>query len=416
MESCLYEGWVAHHRGGDVPHAFRFPLAMLYLDLDELDAVFRGRWAWSARRPALAWVRRGDHLGASDVPLATAVRDLVEARIGVRPAGPIRLLTHPRYAGYVFNPLSLFYCFGAAGDRLQAVVADVTNTPWGERHQYVLAAAPEAGRSDPGAPDRYPRHGKAFHVSPFLPMALDYDWRIGRPGRSLGVRIAAHARDVAAPAAPIFTARLALRRRPIDGRSLAGVLVRFSPADRPGRLARQPGRRSRRPGAHPRPRRRGRPGRARPPPMAAVLPGVRRAVRHGPRHRMGCRPLSLHAPDRRRACWRSTMTGRALLIGGCLATMTAAVTYGLVAGDFWRDGRVIMRLPWGVISVIDVYAGGALFSGWIAARERSVLRTAGWVVAIFVLGNVATSLYALIALRTSDGDATLFWLGPHARA
>ena len=110
------------------------------------------------------------------------------------------------------------------------------------------------------------------------------------------------------------------------------------------------------------------------------------------------------------------MTGRGLLIGGCLATMTAAVTYGLVAGDFWREGRVIMRLPWGVISIIDVYAGGALFSGWIAARERSVLRTAGWVVAIFVLGNVATSLYALIALRTSDGDATLFWLGPHARA
>jgi hypothetical protein len=110
------------------------------------------------------------------------------------------------------------------------------------------------------------------------------------------------------------------------------------------------------------------------------------------------------------------MTGRGLLIGGCLATMIAAVTYGLVAGDFWGEGRVIMRLPWGVISVIDVYAGGALFAGWIAARERSILRTAAWVLAIFVLGNVATSLYALIALRASGGDAARFWLGPHARA
>jgi hypothetical protein len=108
------------------------------------------------------------------------------------------------------------------------------------------------------------------------------------------------------------------------------------------------------------------------------------------------------------------MTGRALLIGGCLATMTAAITYGLVAGDFWGEGRVIMRMPWGVISVIDVYAGAALFSGWIAARERSALKTAGWVVAIVVLGNFATSLYALLALRSSGGDATLFWLGPHA--
>lgn len=109
------------------------------------------------------------------------------------------------------------------------------------------------------------------------------------------------------------------------------------------------------------------------------------------------------------------MRGRGLLIGGCLVTMTAAITYGFVAGDFWREGRVIMRMPWGVISVIDVYAGGALFAGWIAARERSALRTAGWVVAIFVLGNWATSLYALIALRSSGGDATLFWLGPHAQ-
>lgn len=110
------------------------------------------------------------------------------------------------------------------------------------------------------------------------------------------------------------------------------------------------------------------------------------------------------------------MTGRGLLIGGCLATMTAAIGYGLVAGDFWREGRAIVHMPWGVITIIDVYAGGALFAGWIAARERSALRTAGWVVAIFFLGNVATSLYALIALRSSGGDATLFWLGPHARA
>jgi hypothetical protein len=110
------------------------------------------------------------------------------------------------------------------------------------------------------------------------------------------------------------------------------------------------------------------------------------------------------------------MRGRGLLIGGCLVTMTAAITYGLVAGDFWGEGRVIMRMPWGVISIIDVYAGGALFAGWIAARERSLLRTAGWVVAIFVLGNFATSLYALVALQSSGGDATLFWLGPHARA
>jgi DUF1365 family protein len=220
MESCLYQGWVTHRRQADVHHAFRFPLAMLYLDLDELDTVFAGRWCWSTRGPALAWVRRADHLGAADVPLAEAVRRLVALRTGTRPDGPIRLLTHPRYAGYVFNPLSLFYCFDAAGARIETVVADVTNTPWGERHQYVLSA-------DEGEASMEARHAKAFHVSPFLPMALDYHWRIGRPGPSLGVGIAARAHGASASTAPAFRATLALRRRPIDGSTLAGVLTRF---------------------------------------------------------------------------------------------------------------------------------------------------------------------------------------------
>jgi len=80
---------------------------------------------------------------------------------------------------------------------------------------------------DGAAPDTVARHAKAFHVSPFLPMALDYDWRIGRPGPSLAVRIAARSQAAAPSAGPVFTATLALRRRPIQGRSLAGVLVRF---------------------------------------------------------------------------------------------------------------------------------------------------------------------------------------------
>lgn len=105
------------------------------------------------------------------------------------------------------------------------------------------------------------------------------------------------------------------------------------------------------------------------------------------------------------------MRAAAVLIGTCLATMVAALTWGFIAGDFWREGAVLMAMPWGVISVIDVYAGGTLFAGWIAARERSVPRTAAWVVAIVVLGNLATSVYALLAWRGARGDARRFWLG-----
>lgn len=213
MESCLYEGSVRHRRHAPVPHAFTRGLFMVYLDLAELPQVFRGRWLWSSSRPALAWFRRADHLGDPAVPLDVAIRDLVAARTGRRPDGPIRLLTHLRYLGYVFNPVSLYYCFSADGTHVRAVVADVSNTPWGERHQYVLDA-PEDGRL------RWQLR-KAFHVSPFMPMDLEYDWRFSAPADGLSVHMANTRQGV-----PIFDATLMLRRRPITSSSLARVLLR----------------------------------------------------------------------------------------------------------------------------------------------------------------------------------------------
>ena len=105
------------------------------------------------------------------------------------------------------------------------------------------------------------------------------------------------------------------------------------------------------------------------------------------------------------------MKGMRLLIVACLATMTAALGWGFTVGDFWGEGAILMRMPWGVISIIDVYAGATLFTGWIAYRERSPLIVASWAIAIFVLGNFATSTYALWALSRSGGDAHRFWLG-----
>jgi len=220
MHSAIYHGWLDHRRRVPKAHAFRRRLFMLYLDLAELDEVFRGRWLWSTERAALARFDRRDHFGDPAKPLDEAVRDLVAERTGRRPTGPVRLLTHLRYFGYVFNPVSLYYCFDAEGRGLDAVVAEVTNTPWGERHCYVL----------PGhGPDGQALHAtsaKAMHVSPFHPMELDYDWRIGTPGDALTVHMAlrpANARDEA----PIFGATLALQRRPIGAAALAAQLIRF---------------------------------------------------------------------------------------------------------------------------------------------------------------------------------------------
>ena len=218
MESCLYEGWVRHRRFSPSPHAFRYRLCLLWLDLAELDRVFAGRWLWSAGGFNLAWFRRADYLGDPAVPLDEAVRAEVQRQSGWRPAGPIRLLTHPRYLGYGFNPVSLYYCYAPDGGTLEAVVAEVTNTPWGERHVYVLPQSLNQGR-----PDR-PRFriAKSLHVSPFLPMDIVYDWRLTRPGQSLLVHM-----DDLKDGRKVVDATLNLRRRPLTGANLARALVRF---------------------------------------------------------------------------------------------------------------------------------------------------------------------------------------------
>ena len=225
MHSAIYLGWLEHRRMAPTRHAFRYPLFMVYLDLAELDTVFAGRWLWSTRRPALLRFDRRDHFGDAAEPLDHAVRKLVADRTGVRPRGPIRLLTHLRFGGYVFNPVSFYYCFDEGDRRLEAIVAEVNNTPWGERHCYVLDGHGQ------GEVKRWlhARSAKAMHVSPFHPMALDYHWGFRVPDDRLAVRMALTPRDAAAAPAvqPVFDATLVLKRVPINARTLAATLLRF---------------------------------------------------------------------------------------------------------------------------------------------------------------------------------------------
>jgi uncharacterized protein len=195
--AAIYEGTIAHRRLAVRRHAFRHRIAMAYLDLGALPRRL------TRRRAGLVRFRRADYLGDPAVPLERAVRDLVAQRTGRRPAGPIRLLTHLRVAGRCFNPVSFYYCFDEA-ERLQAVVAEVTNIPWGERHAYVLDGERTVGSE------------KALHVSPFFGMDQRYAWYAPAPGRTLTVRIA-NEED----GREVFDATLALRWRPLTARTLA---------------------------------------------------------------------------------------------------------------------------------------------------------------------------------------------------
>jgi DUF1365 family protein len=218
MHSALYIGQVKHRRHTPRVHEFRYPLFMAYLDLGELGEVFKHRWFWSVERRNLASFQRADHLGDPSLPLAEAVRDLVAARTGRRPAGPIRLLTHLRYFGYCFNPVSFYYCFDAGGERLEAVVAEVNNTPWGEQHCYVLPASEAEG----GARHWRWHSDKQLHVSPFMPMDLRYDWQLSAPGNGLTVRM-----ECEQGGQSLFAATLGLQRRAMSRGSLAMVLLRY---------------------------------------------------------------------------------------------------------------------------------------------------------------------------------------------
>lgn len=218
LTSAIYEGVVRHRRHSPHPHTFRYRMAQLYLDLDEVDHVFDGHWLWSTKRRNLAEFRRSDYLGGPEQPLSDAVRECAATALGRRPEGPIRLLTHLRYGGLAFNPVSFYYCYQTDGTTLDCIVAEITNTPWNERHAYVLPmeAAQSHGRA------RHWSFAKQFHVSPFVGMIRDYGWRFTMPGEHLHVHM-----DVMREGEREFDATLHLERRPLTAASLRRVLWRY---------------------------------------------------------------------------------------------------------------------------------------------------------------------------------------------
>jgi DUF1365 family protein len=209
---AIYEGTVRHRRVAP-PHEFAPKLFLAYLDVDALPGSLDALPLWSARHPAPVRFRPGDFLDGTGRPLGVAVRDLVQARLGRRPTGPVHLLAQLRTFGWLFNPLAVYYCWTPDGRTLDAIVLEVTNTPWGERHWYVLDAQSNMTTTTTT---------KAMHVSPFLPMDAEYriTWTV--PDDELKLRIAierGHTR--------LFDAELELQRRTMSRRHAVAVLARY---------------------------------------------------------------------------------------------------------------------------------------------------------------------------------------------
>jgi DUF1365 family protein len=223
--SAVYEGWVRHRRMSPVEHSFRYRFFLTYLDLAELPGVLDQFPLYSARRRALARFRRDDYLGDPARPLDECVRDTVAAAGAPRPTGPVRLLTGLRYLGHSFNPVSFYYCFDPEGRRVEAVVAEVENIPWGERHAYVLE------RGDREGTVLTEELEKNHHVSPLMGMEQTYSFRAGTPGERLQIHIESRPREGGSPAATgeakTFDATLSLRRRELSRPLMLGLLARY---------------------------------------------------------------------------------------------------------------------------------------------------------------------------------------------
>lgn len=211
-------GTVWHRREQPKTHAFRYRLWFSLIDVDRLEQRFAQSRLWSLGRFGLVRFRRQDYFHephAPDAPLGDAVRDRIERDLGERPEGPVRMLTHLRQWGLVFNPVSFYFAYRDDGT-LVAILAEVHNTPWGERHAYVLDAREQAG----------PRYrfcfDKDFHVSPFLPMDMEYDWRfeLEPDAFSVHMRVTEGGQDC-------FTAGMKLALRPLAAPAMVRMPLTF---------------------------------------------------------------------------------------------------------------------------------------------------------------------------------------------
>ncbi|MFO8084922.1 MAG: DUF1365 domain-containing protein [Desulfobacterales bacterium] len=219
MNSCIYEGTIRHRRFWPRSNSFQYRIFMMFLDLAELDTVFGDHPLWSVGKVNIAYLRRRDHFGDPRIFLDQEVRSLVSRKLGTAPQGPIRMLTHLRYWGHCFNPVTFYYCYDVYGRRVETIVAEIHNTPWGEHYCYVLGPA---ANEHPQQQWRRYRVDKDFHVSPFIDMDIHYDWRFREPGRTLNIHLIDYQKG-----RKLFDATLVLNRRAITRKSLNRMLIKY---------------------------------------------------------------------------------------------------------------------------------------------------------------------------------------------
>jgi len=211
MNSALYIGKIAHKRYLPKTHAFAYPFFMYFLNLDDLENLpDLGRW-FSVKRWALSRFLRSDYFGENNTPLSTEIKRRMEKLTGKPVTGPVYGLLNLRTLGLYFSPVNFYYGFDDTG-HFTHFLAEVSNIPWNERHQYAHYV---------GNGQLSQKNQKSFKVSPFNPIDQQYTWSITDPGDTLGVTL-----GVADDRGKVFQAALQLKKYPLTLSSVRRQLLR----------------------------------------------------------------------------------------------------------------------------------------------------------------------------------------------
>ena len=215
MNSAFYVGRLAHARTTPKAHRFSYRVFMPFVDVERVSDITHRAIGWGSRGLALARFVRSDFIGEENLSVAAAVKRRIFEETNQHFEGRIFLLANWRYFGLQNNPIACYFCRGATSERLEFIVAEVTNTPWGERHSYVLPV----GHSEALFQTEFQ---KELHVSPFHGMQQRYRWSSTVPDETLSIKLT-NLED----GKRVFHASLTLSRLPITRLTGLSLLARF---------------------------------------------------------------------------------------------------------------------------------------------------------------------------------------------
>ena len=218
LKNYIYNGVIRHRRYTPFEHFFSYPLFMVYVDISKVNKILETSLIWNVNKPALISFYRKDYHGEPTKPLDKAVRDTIYKKTGKRINGPIRILTHLRYFGFCFNPVSFYYCFNTSDSKLEMIMAEVTNTAWNERYSYIIDKKMLSGSKK----NLVAELEKKLHVSPFWGMDHQYEWLFSEPDESLLVNMKNFKSGM-----KVFDATLTMKRKALTIKNLLISVLRF---------------------------------------------------------------------------------------------------------------------------------------------------------------------------------------------